>query len=115
MCTRAINWKKKELDKIEIIKNELIRKNVDSSIITNYINEQYDIIENKYNEKIKKYELNKNNVDNNKNLRKLKKNLIKNLSILNGNVDDNVINSYAEKEYDFINYKIDLDKINFID
>jgi hypothetical protein len=115
MYPRAINWKKKELDKLELIKNELIKKNAEEQIITNFINEQYDFIDKKYNEKIKKYELNKQNNDNNKKEKKLKKNLIKNLIILDGKFDNNKIKEYADKEYNIIINKIDLDKINFID
>ena len=115
MCNRAINWKKKELNKLEIIKNELINKKTDEQIINNYINERYDIIINKYNDKIKKYELSKENIDLKKKEKKLKKILIKNLMILDGKIDNNLIKEYADKEYYNITNKINLDNINFID
>jgi len=115
MYNRAINWKKKELNKLEIVKNDLINKKIDDQIINNYINEHYEIIINKYNDKIKKYELNKENIDNKKKEKKLKKNLIKNLMILDGKLDNNLIKEYANKEYNLIINKINLDNINFID
>jgi hypothetical protein len=115
MYTRAVNWKKRELNKLEIIKNELIRKKAGEQIITNFINEQYDIIDKKYNKKIKKYEDNKQNIDNKKIEIKLRKNVIKNLMILDGKIDDNKIKEYADKEYKCIYEKFNIDEVNFID
>lgn len=112
---RIDNWKKKELFRIEIIKKELIFKNVDSQIINNYINEQYDIIINKYNEKKIKYE---EKINENKIKKKNKyalKNLINNYKILENNIDKNKLNEYIKKEYDIIVNQVDLHNVNFID
>lgn len=110
---RAENWKKKELLKIELIKKELIIKNADALIIKNYIDEQYDIIINKYNEKIKQYEYKKNN--NVKPDKKAIKNLIQNIKILEGVFTTEKINEYYQKEYNIINNDVDLSNVNFID
>jgi len=115
MNSRIDNWKKKELFKIEVLKNELILKNTDPKIIDNFINEQYDIIINKYNEKKK---INEEKQNKNKNKKKNKcalKNLINNILILENNIDKNKLNEYINKEYDIIVNQVDLHNVNFID
>jgi hypothetical protein len=46
------NWKKRQLEELNIIKNEMIKNNVSEDLIQKYIDEEYESIEQKFNEKI---------------------------------------------------------------
>ena len=103
------NWKKRQLEELTIIKNEMIKNNVSEDLIQKYIDEEYESIEQKFNEKINKYLLNKEkNKDKTKNEKKQQKNksidfLIKNKTFLEKQgVKPDVINEYVNLEYNKI-------------
>ena len=103
------NWKKRQLEELNIIKNEMIKNNVSEDLIQKYIDEEYESIEQKFNEKINKHLLNKEkNKDKPKNLKQQQKNksidfLIKNKAFLEKQgVKPDIINEYVNLEYDKI-------------
>jgi hypothetical protein len=113
--TMANNWKMKEIKTIMILKEEMIKNNINEDMIKEFMDEQYDIINNKYNERIERYNKNKE-----KKLEKDKESiekktkiikrenavnfLIKNKMFLEDNgVNKKYIKDYTKKQYDEIN------------
>ena len=43
------NWKKRQLEELNIIKNEMVKNNVSEDLIQKYIDEEYELIEQKFN------------------------------------------------------------------
>ena len=104
----AKNWKKKRIEEILYIKNEMIKNNINEELINNYVDEEYKKIEERYGERIKKFLDNK---DNNTNYSRQKKQkeiefLLGNKRFLeNQNVKMEVIEKYVNTEYEKINNK----------
>lgn len=113
--TMANNWKIKEIKTIMILKEEMIKNNINEDMIKEFMDEQYNIINNKYNQRIERYNKNKE-----KKLEKDKENiekktkiikrenavnfLIKNKMFLEDNgVNKKYIKDYTKKQYDEIN------------
>jgi len=132
--TMADNWKQKEIKNVLELRNEMLINNIDENLIKKYIDEQYNIINAQYQEKVQKYY---NKQINNKNLHEieLKKELknkrdkaidflIKNKTFLeDGGASQAYIKKYVEQQYNEINKTYtqtsilneNLDNINFID
>jgi hypothetical protein len=124
----ANSWRKKEVQHILNIRDEMTRNKIDSKTINNFLNEQYDKINKEYDDRIQKY-----NQKNEENIikRELEKKrdrainfLIKNKNFLEEKgVNKKVIDNYVEKQYETINNKykykkeedINPESINFID
>jgi hypothetical protein len=103
---RANNWKKKHINNILKIRDDMIQNNINKIVIDNYVNEQYNYINEIYKQKISKDKIN---------LDKKRENEIKNLiksKIILENSGYNVLN-YVNKRYYEINN--DLNYIEFID
>jgi hypothetical protein len=101
------NWKKREISKLSILKEDMIRMNeFDKESIDIYINLEYDKIINKYNDKIEKNNSNKVNID--KEMEKKRKKAINMLIesriyLENSNIDMNYIKNKSSENYDKIN------------
>jgi len=131
VITLANNWKMKEIKIVLSLRDEMIAHNIDSKLIQEYLDEEYDRINTMYEIRIKKYYDKLNNTTtniktNNKKLReKSIEFLIKNKNFLEEKGYDNTfINNYVTKHYDVINMKfsskvgknkIDADELQFID
>jgi len=132
--TMAENWKNKEVRHVLELRDEMLANKIDEKLIKKYIDEQYDKINQEYEEKIKKY-LEKQKKLENKNLEKNIKQkrekaiqfLLKNKTFLEDNgASKEYIKKYVDMQYNIINQtyildnsdsynKIDLDLVNFID
>lgn len=127
----ADNWKKKEIQIVLSLREEMIQNNIDKNLIESYLNEQYAKIDKEYNQKIQKYN-EKNNESKNiiKTLESKRKKAIKllaknKLNMERLGVKPEEIKKYLDREYEQINnlYSYDpedpnfinLDRVNFID
>jgi hypothetical protein len=130
--TMANNWKIKEIKIVLGLRDEMVAHNIDSTMIQEYIDEEYDRINTMYEMRINKYnnksnKTNKSNKSNksNKRLRdKAIEFLIKNKNFLEEKgYDSTFINNYVTKHYMVINNKYssktetnnNIDEISFID
>jgi hypothetical protein len=114
--TMANNWKKKEVDKILCLRDEMLSKKIDNKLIEEFVNEQYEIINQKYEKKISK-----NNMNNNKkeliNAMKTKRKKAINFLLLNKQfledkgMSPEYIQKYVEQQYNEINELYSLDNI----
>ncbi len=133
------NWKQKEIQKVLSLRDEMIEHNIDKLLIKKYVDEQYNIINKKYEEKVQKYyqKQSKNNeqIEQIKQTNKKKREkavdfLIKNKTFLEENgVNQKYIQNYVETQYNYINKTYDntnidtkiinddvnLSDVNFID
>ncbi len=137
------NWKKKEIQKVLLLRDEMIENNIDKILIKKYIDEQYDLINEKYEQRIQKYynSINIIKQTDNSNLNSIHINpvnkkkrekavdfLLKNKTFLENNgASQEFINNYVNKQYNLINKTynesntnlnpddINLDNVNFID
>jgi len=111
----ATTKKNNKINELLQLKETMINNNIDEQIIKKYIDEQYNIINNNYQESInKKRDLKKNM---NKRREDAIKFLLKNKNFLEQNkANPEYIKEYVKKQYEDINktYVID-DGINFID
>ena len=130
----ANNKKQKNIRNILLLRDEMIYHNIDDKLIKQFVDEQYDIINKEYDEKIKKFEKNKNVKSNNIQLIEIKKKRTKAVDFILKNkyfmeehgVNKESIKRYVDKEYGEINkyydynnidnyLDINIDNINFID
>lgn len=114
--TMANNWKKKEVDKILFLRDEMVSKKIDSKLIEEFVNEQYEVINQKYQNKINKH----NNPNNKKeliNAMKTKRKKAINFLLLNKQfledkgISPEYIQKYVDKQYEEINELYSLDNI----
>ncbi len=112
--TIANNWKNKQIKELINTKEQMINLNVDSKLINNYIDSEYNRINKEYSEKIDKAKI-KNLEFMNNNKKKIEIDfLIKNKSILeDAGYTNDYIDYYVNKQYDIINNKYT--NIDFID
>jgi len=122
----ANNWKTKELKLLNILRKEMITNKIDEQLIKEYVDEQYTLINKKYENKIKKYN-DKINVDaketkiTKSERKKAIEFIIKNKKFLEENgAPIEYINNYVEKHYESINNRFIIkdknkEKIDFID
>lgn len=135
----ANNKKQNNIKNLLLLRDEMIYYKIDDKLIKEFIDEQYNIINKEYDEKIEKFEKNKDVNLNNTQLIEIKKKrtkavdfLLKNKSFMEEHgVNKDSIKQYVDKEYDeinkYYNYNninkkvdtnindINLDAINFID
>jgi len=120
----ANNWKTKELKLLNILRKEMITNKIDEQLIKEYVDEQYTLINKKYENKIKKYNdkinINSNEIKITKSERKKAVEFImKNKKFLEENgAPIEYINNYVEKHYESINNRFlikNIEKIDFID
>lgn len=123
----ANNWKKKELETITILRDEMILNKINNNLIKQFLDEEYNRITQEYETKINKY--NKKQLPNkeNKIIKHKRKNAINFLFqtkafLENNGASPEYINKYIEKQYTEINniYILnqennDLKEIDFID
>lgn len=115
--TMANNWKKKEVDKILFLRDEMVSKKIDNKLIEEFINEQYEVINQKYQNKINKH----NSVNNSRkeviNTMKTKRKKAINFLLLNKQfledkgISAEYIQKYVDKQYEEINELYSLDNI----
>ena len=124
VITMATNWRRKEINIVLGLRDEMIANNIDNTLIETYLKDEYERINIHYNNKIKKfYDKNSNKTDN-----KSRKNaitfLIKNKECLEENgASPMFIANYVKKYYDIIcdkydnntNMKYTNDDVDFID
>jgi hypothetical protein len=111
----ATTKKNNKINELLQLKDTMINNNIDTQIIKKYIDEQYNIINNNYQESINKKRDLKKNI--NKRREEAIKFLLKNKHFLEQNkANPEYIKEYVKKQYEDINktYVID-DGINFID
>jgi superfamily I DNA and/or RNA helicase len=128
--TMANTWKQKEIAIVLGLRDEMIQHNIESKLIQEYIDEEYNRINTEHTMRIKRYyDKMNNNTKTKSNKRERTKAiefLIKNKTFLEEKgYDTEFINNYVEKHYSVINkkyseknqYKIDNtnDIIAFID
>jgi len=123
----ANNKKQNNIKNILLLRDEMIYHKIDDKLIKEFLDEQYNIINKEYDEKIKKFEKNKNLKSNNIQLTEIKKKRTKAVEFLLKNkyfmeehgVNKESIKRYVDKEYEEINnyytYVDKLDYVNFID
>jgi len=123
----ANNKKQNNIKNILLLRDEMIYHKIDDKLIKEFLDEQYNIINKEYDEKIKKFEKNKNVKSNNIQLTEIKKKRTKAVEFLLKNkyfmeehgVNKESIKRYVDKEYEEINnyytYVDKLDYVNFID
>jgi hypothetical protein len=123
----ANNKKQNNIKNILLLRDEMIYHKIDDKLIKQFLDEQYNIINKEYDEKIKKFEKNKNVKSNNIQLTEIKKKRTKAVEFLLKNkyfmeehgVNKESIKRYVNKEYEEINnyytYVDKLDYVNFID
>ena len=123
----ANNKKQNNIKNILLLRDEMIYHKIDDKLIKQFLDEQYNIINKEYDEKIKKFEKNKNVKSNNIQLTEIKKKrtiavefLLKNKYFMEEHgVNKESIKRYVNKEYEEINnyytYVDKLDYVNFID
>jgi hypothetical protein len=123
----ANNKKQNNIKNILLLRDEMIYHKIDDKLIKEFLDEQYNIINKEYDEKIKKFEKNKNVKSNNIQLTEIKKKRTKAVEFLLKNkyfmeehgVNKESIKRYVNKEYEEINnyytYVDKLDYVNFID
>ena len=120
----ANNWKTKEIKLLNILRKEMITNKIDEQLIKEYVDEQYTLINKKYENKIKKYN-DKINVDaketkiTKSERKKAIEFIIKNKKFLEENgAPIEYINNYVEKHYESINNRFlikEKENIDFID
>lgn len=120
---RANNWKKKEIENVIILRDQMIAKNIDKPLIDEYLDEQYERINKEYEERINKYNNKKQTEENqiiNDNKKKRKKAI--NFLLLNKKfLEDNgtnpeYIKQYVDSQYEKINKRFNVYiKDDFID
>ena len=114
--TLAKNWKKKEIDNVLYLKEQMNQKKISQTLIDNYLNEQYDIINKKFEEKINKAQSKvTNNYSKRKNTIEF---IIKTKTFMEKhNINPNLIKKYTNSHYDFVNekYKKTKEISDFID
>jgi hypothetical protein len=122
--TIADNWKKREIKYVLELRDEMIANDIDKKLIDEYVEEEYEKINEQYTAKINKSS--KKVIDN-----KLKKEikmkrdkavnfLLKNKSWMEtNNVDSKYIKKYVDEQYEYIDsfYKVEnfVMNIDFID
>lgn len=123
ILTLAKNKKQKEINNILILRDEMLANNINEKLIKEFVDEQYKIINDKYQKKINK--INTKEKEQDKQIKKKREKalnlLLKNKSFLElTNVNKKYINNYAEKQYNEINKKYIIEKnsrlcnVNFI-
>lgn len=131
--TIAKNNRKKQIEHVLELRDEMIENKIDKKLINNFLNESYEKINKQYEDKInkisqkesKKKELSEKNELERKRKKAIEY-LLKNKAILEEKgVSQEYINNYIEKQYQQINQfylikkevvqEIDLDQVNFID
>ncbi len=130
----AENKRASEIKHVLELRDEMIANKIDNKLIKKYLDEQYNKINQSYEEKVKKYqekELKKQNKQT-KEVLKVKREkaievLLKNKAYLEDHgYKHEYIKKYVDKQYNEINqnysidpedkiYNVDLDKVNFID
>ena len=116
MSSRSIKlaktWKKKEIEKLIKTKNEMIEFNVDTELITDFIEKERIRINEVYNQKLDKHKLTNNNSKKKKEIDLL----LKDKQYLEkSGMTEEQINNYIEKQIEKINLKYLSEQIDFID
>ena len=132
----ANNKKKADIKNILTLRDEMNKNNIDSKLINQFVNEQYDKINKEYEERLKKYNdkkiKNNDNKINNEINNEIKKKrgkavefLLKNKTFLEEHgASKDYVKKYVDKQYQEINEyytnkneldDIDIESINFID
>ena len=107
--TLANNWKSNELKLLNILRKEMITNKIDEQLIKEYVDEQYTLINKKYEDKIKKYNNKEKNLKVNPKITKAERKkaidfIMKNKQFLEENgAPIEYINNYVEKHYESIN------------
>lgn len=85
--TLANNWKAKEIEKLYNTKEEMLKNNIDKTLVDDYANEELENINKKYDERIDTYNKNKLKNDLKKFKRKQKDNIKKEIvNIINSEI-----------------------------
>ena len=120
-CSRAVtlakNWKKKQIDNALYLRDQMIENKISQVLIDDFLNKEYERINKKYEEKIKKANNNQNENSIKTARKKAIEFIIKNKTFMEeNNIDPEIIKQYTNKHYNFINNKYsNKNKINFID
>lgn len=101
----ANNWKKKQIKYIILLRDEMIKNNIDPDLIKKYVDDEYQNIELEYKERINKYLQKKE--ETNKNEDKLKQKSINflfktKLFLEKNNIDKSKITNYIDINYNKI-------------
>jgi hypothetical protein len=123
----ANNKKQKAIKNVLLMRDEMIKTNMNNNLIQTFVNEQYAIINKEYEERINKYNKSKTEAKTLK-LKKAKaiEFILKNKAVLEDNgVNKDYITLYVNKQYEEINEyysknneendNVNLETINFID
>jgi hypothetical protein len=123
----ANNKKQKTIKNLLLMRDEMIKTNMNNNLIQTFVNEQYAIINKEYEERINKYNKSKTEAKTLK-LKKAKaiEFILKNKAVLEDNgVNKDYITLYVNKQYEEINEyysknneendNVNLETINFID
>ena len=108
--TMANTWRQKEIAIALGLRDEMTQHNIDSKLIQEYLNEEYNRINTEHSAKIKRYYDKLNNMtsikSNKRERTKAIEFLIKNKTFLEEKgYDTDFINNYVEKHYSVINKK----------
>jgi len=119
--TMAINKKKKEIENVMNLREEMIRYNIDSMMIQKFIDDEYQRINIEFEKKVKKHFDKEKKLQDEFNVNKLKKNkekaiqsLLKNKSVLEDKgYSKQHIDMYVKKRYEYIvsMYKDGVDEV----
>ena len=106
----ANNWKNKEISNVLKLRDEMVEYSIDNVLIQEFLDEEYERINTKYNERINKYYNMINNTPDIKGKKKAREQsinfLIKNKTFLEEKgFKSEYINNYVEKHYKLINDK----------
>jgi Na+/phosphate symporter len=114
--TMANNWKKKELNNLLILKEDMIANDIDINKINQFMDKKYSEIDAKYQKRIAKYNKKLDDKNETKKNKKQIKNIINNVIILEQNgIDTSYVKNYLNKEIKEIKDKESVEKVNFLD
>lgn len=129
----ADNWKKKEIQVVLNLRDEMIENNIDEKLIKSYLDEQYAKIDKEYNLKIQKYNEKNAKSEHKQTEKNLETKRKKAISLLAKNklymeqrgAKPEEIKKFLDREYEQINklysydpedpQNINIDRVNFID
>jgi hypothetical protein len=127
--TMAINKKNKEIEHIIILRDEMVKCNIDNKLIQEFVDDQYKTINSEFEKKVKRY-MEKENREKAKgaDVKELKKKraqsidfMIKTKIVLEQKgISKQYIDRYMTKQYDAVNKKYNIEKdkgetIDFLD